>query len=253
MEEMDTSESPIDLEASYVIRQTEKLRDRIAERFPDRTLQRTAGRLVATATESAERVRAIGSRNLALRLTTVILVAAIPAALIWAIAVLRLRVDAIENVRGFVGIFQSGVESLIFIAAGIAFLLTLESRLKRRRALRAIHELRTLAHLVDMHQLDKDPVYALQGGPTTPSSPSRGLGPFELNRYLDYCSEMLSLTGKIAALYGKNIDDSVALSAVDQSETLTTDLSRKIWQKVGLLTGAGPAAFRSGLPPVDGV
>ena len=58
---------------------------------------------------------------------------------------------------------------------------------------------------------------------------------FELSRYLDYCSEMLSLTGKVATLYVQRFDDPVALSAVDQIEDLTTGLSRKIWQKIVII------------------
>jgi len=56
-----------------------------------------------------------------------------------------------------------------------------------------------------------------------------------LSRYLDYCSEMLSLTGKIAALYVQTYDDGVALAAVNEVEGLTTGLSRKIWQKLMIL------------------
>ena len=44
--------------------------------------------------------------------------------------------------------------------------------------------------------------------------------------------EMLSLIGKIAALYVQRFDDPVALSAVDEIESLTTSLSRKMWQKI---------------------
>jgi hypothetical protein len=58
---------------------------------------------------------------------------------------------------------------------------------------------------------------------------------FQLRRYLDYCSEMLSLTGKIAAVYLNRFDDSVMASAVNDVENLTTDLSRKIWQKIMIL------------------
>jgi hypothetical protein len=61
------------------------------------------------------------------------------------------------------------------------------------------------------------------------------LGAFELGRYLDYCSEMLSLLGKIAALYAQYTTDSAALAAVDQIEDLTSGLSRKIWQKIMML------------------
>ena len=38
--------------------------------------------------------------------------------------------------------------------------------------------------------------------------------PFELTRYLDYCSEMLSLTAKIAALYAQSSSDAVVIDAV---------------------------------------
>ena len=44
----------------------------------------------------------------------------------------------------------------------------------------------------------------------------------ELVRYLDYCSELLSLTGKLAALYIQRFDDEITLSAVNDIENLTT-------------------------------
>ena len=70
-----------------------------------------------------------------------------------------------------------------------------------------MHELRALAHVIDMHQLSKDPSMPAGTGVATPSSPVRTMSHFELVRYLDYCSEMLSLTGKLAALYVQSFDD----------------------------------------------
>jgi len=100
----------------------------------------------------------------------------------------------------------------------------------------AIHELRSMAHVVDMHQLTKDPVTLLDQRYRTASSPdTRSMTPFELARYLDYCSEMLALISKIAALYVQEFPDPVAATAVDEIENLTTGLARKIWQKVTML------------------
>ena len=65
---------------------------------------------------------------------------------------------------------------------------------------------------------------------------------FELSRYLDYCSEALSLTGKLAALYIQDSSDGVALQAVNEIEDLTTGLSRKIWQKLMILYSTEGAA-----------
>jgi len=56
-----------------------------------------------------------------------------------------------------------------------------------------------------------------------------------LTRYLDYCSEMLALVSKIAALFAQNIEDPVVLAAVNDLESLTQGLSGKIWQKIMIL------------------
>jgi hypothetical protein len=114
----------------------------------------------------------------------------------------------------------------------------LERRIKRTRALEALHELRVIAHVIDMHQLQKDPDRAAARVPDTSASPKDQLTPGELARYLDYCSELLSLTGKVAALYMQEMTDSATLAAANEIEALTSGLSRKIWQKLMILHAA---------------
>jgi hypothetical protein len=70
----------------------------------------------------------------------------------------------------------------------VFFLTSLETRFKRRNALRMLHRFRSLAHSLDMHQLTKDPEYVLHPLPTTASSPVRRLTRAELTRYLEYSS-----------------------------------------------------------------
>jgi hypothetical protein len=106
---------------------------------------------------------------------------------------------------------------------------------KRGKIVRALHQLRTLAHLIDVHQLTKSPEKIGYDDQRTKSSPKRQLSPFLLGRYLDYCSEMLSLTAKIAALYGGEFDDAESQEAVTEIEDLTIGISSKIWQKMILL------------------
>jgi hypothetical protein len=69
----------------------------------------------------------------------------------------------------------------------------------------------------------------------TPSSPERVMSAPDLGRYLDYCSELLALTSKIAALFVERFDDPVTLGAVNEIESLTAGLSRKVWQKISML------------------
>ena len=86
-----------------------------------------------------------------------------------------------------------------------------------------------------MHQLTKDPDKLLRPIIDTASSPKRSLTIQELGRYLDYCSEMLSLVGKIGALYSEAFDDSEALEAVSELESFSTGVQGRIWQKIILL------------------
>ncbi|MGD8866586.1 MAG: hypothetical protein PVI01_03135 [Gemmatimonadales bacterium] len=55
------------------------------------------------------------------------------------------------------------------------FLFTLEGRIKRRRALHFLRELRALAHIIDLHQLTTDPDRVIGSAADTRSSPRREL------------------------------------------------------------------------------
>ena len=130
---------------------------------------------------------------------------------------------------------DASISSVVFVGAAILFFVSWEHRIKRDRALKAIHELRALAHIVDMHQLTKDPdSYTGQGQHKT-GIRKRAMTAFELNRYLDYCSDALALISKIAALYVQGFQDPALLDAVDDVEDLTAGFSRKIWQKITIL------------------
>jgi hypothetical protein len=140
------------------------------------------------------------------------------------------------TIADIVQMTEAGLNEVVLIGAALLFLVTVESRMKRARALAALDELRSIAHVIDMHQLTKDPEMP-QRRIVTPSSPARGMTGYELTRYLDYCSEMLSLTGKIAALYAQGFRDTAVLAAVNEIEAITTGLNGKIWQKIMIQVG----------------
>jgi hypothetical protein len=90
--------------------------------------------------------------------------------------------------------------SAAILAATAIFFFTPETRLKRRRALKAVHELRAMAHLIDMHQLIKDPDRL--GHPTDPISVAgRPIVAEEMGRYLHFCTELLAIVSKVGQLY----------------------------------------------------
>ncbi len=222
------------LDSTEIIKTVETLANRIGERFPKSGLREVCQRLVVIAQHASERSARIGEPIIWLRTVTVVLSLLILVSFIGTIVVLAPQARQIGFID-FVQSLEAGINDLVLIGAAVFFLVTLEGRMKRRRALKAIHELRALAHIIDMHQLTKDPERILFGDRRTAASPKHDLSPFELDRYLDYCSEMLALIGKIAALYVQNFEDSQAVEAVNDIEQLTSGLSRKIWQKIVIL------------------
>ncbi len=224
------------LDAGHIVRTVARLADRIAERFPDSGLAGAALQLRETAEDTARRARSLARPYLGLR----VLVGIVSLAGLSGLALVVKDIDwtgiiARRNDLALSETLESLVNLVLLVAAGLWFLLTLEERWKRARVQTALHELRSFAHVIDMHQLTKDPTSLLGGGPRTPSSPDRQMSRFALTRYLEYCAEMLALTGKLAAVYAGESHDHVVIAAASDVETLCTDLGRKIWQKITIL------------------
>ncbi len=223
------------LSSDKTLETIELLGNRIDERFPKSNLKGVCDSLLEVARDSKAKAAWIARPHYPLRVVIGVVIVAGLVGLGFSLSLLEFEESSV-GLSDLVLVFEAGIRDVIFVGASVFFLTTIEIRIKRKRALRALHELRSLAHVIDMHQLTKDPNGILNSASIiTPSSPARDMTPFELNRYLDYCSELLSLTGKIAALYIQGFRDSVTLSAVTDIEKLTNDLNRQIWQKLIIL------------------
>lgn len=220
------------LDATKILETIERLERRIQERFPGAGLAKVAHDLAQVARDVSAQSERLGRPNLLLRIGVGLLLVGVILVFVIVVPELRLNVR-IREMTDLVQTVEALLGSLFFLGTGIAFLVTLEGRLKRRRALALVHQLRAIAHVVDMHQLTKDPDRLL--APRTKSSPSRSMTDSELLRYLDYCSELFALTSKVGALTIQGFSDAVVLAAVDEVESLTTGLSRKVWQKITIV------------------
>ena len=222
------------LDVDRTIETVQQLGNRISERFPDSGLASVADDLHAAAGETRDRVKWIARPHYRTR-TAVTLFLLILIGVV-AFSVVEGRNDLTGEqltVSYLVPLIEAATNVVLLTGAAIVFLFGIEARIKRTRAQRVLHELRAIAHVIDMHQLTMDATRVIgASGRTTESSPKRTMTAFQLTRYLDYCSEMLSIVGKLAALYAQSLPDSVVVAAVNDIETLTTSLSRKIWQKI---------------------
>jgi hypothetical protein len=227
------------LDADKITATIRQLEARIEARFPGSSLARVAAELGTIATADRERARWLNQPNWMLRIASGLAVLA-GLGLLIALARLMMTTEINSDAFGRLQGFEALLNICVLVGGAVWFMLTMEVRQKRAIALRDLHSLRAIVHVIDMHQLTKDPSALMAGASETTASPPRHMTTFELNRYLDYCSEMFSLTAKVAALYAQSTTDAVVLDTVNDLETLTTNLSQKVWQKITLITS--PAA-----------
>jgi hypothetical protein len=117
------------------------------------------------------------------------------------------------------------INILIFGSAATWFLLNWQAKSKRSFIIHRINELRSFAHVIDMHQLTKDPFF----------DDEMDMSDDDLIRYLDYCGDLLSCCSKLAATYLEHTDDEMVVQCVNEFESLTGRFNRKIWQKITIL------------------
>lgn len=223
------------LKSEEIVKTITRLHGRIGERFPNSGLVNVAQEVRDIAAEAKDLSGKINRPHKLYRSLSVALIIGIISLFLFILSQLG-AVKKLPSMLEFLEFLEAGISSMVFIGAGIFFLWSLETRYKRHLILKAIHELRSLAHVVDMHQLTKDPETLFMHKNKTKSSPERKLTPYQIHRYLDYCSELLSIISKVGSLYVDEFADQASLNAVDSLQTLTNGLSRKIWQKLNILT-----------------
>ncbi len=227
------------LDAEAVHTTVLRLQSRINARFPERNLRHVAGQ-VASAVQDLL-IRPQSPWYGALRIVSRTAMVALFGILVVGVVMLfqtAARTTAPDSVWQWIQIAESSINDVVFAGIAMYFFWQLPERVQRRHDLAALHRLRSLAHVIDMHQLTKDPERLRTDFRATDRTLRLGMSASELGNYLDYCSELLSLVSKTAALFAQGTTDPAVLATVEGIEDLTTGMSRKIWQKIALLPRA---------------
>jgi len=224
-----------DLDPKHIVKTLDHVKRRIDETFPDAGLGKVAIELREVAHGIIKLVGELRRPLWTLRVLTVTGIIGLITFAIW-LSILTISFThtgddgLMETLQGI----ESATNEIILLAIGIIFFATLENRLKRKKAFESLHRLRSIAHVVDMHQLTKDPDKMLKAnGQEAPDE--RAMSPALLIRYLDYCSELLAINSKLAALHAQYFQDIEVLKIVNEVEMLAHELSSKIWQKIMIL------------------
>jgi hypothetical protein len=226
------------LEAPAVKETVEELYGRIEARFPQRGLLGVCGDLVKLV-DGVQDVAGAGQRRIrAVRyVSRVLMVIVMGVTVVALVFATRDAITGHEDLSSvdLLDVAGSAISDVVYAAIAIFFLWSFPERLERSRLLALLHQLRSTAHVIDMHQLTKDPEQLKPSFVPTSRSTKLDMTRDQVERYLDYCSELLSLVGKTAALCAEESRDSVILETVSTIENLTVGLSRKIWQKISNL------------------
>lgn len=221
-----------ELNTVHILNTLQEVKDRIHQHFPESGLGGVACELHEVGKAIVQLVERLRQPIWALRVGTVLASLALIAFAGWVMVMAISFAPAGQD--GLMETFQ-GIESvtneIILLSVALYFFASLETRLKRRAALDSLHHLRSFAHVVDMHQLTKDPNNLLNGDTTDP----RFATAERLTRYLDFCTDLLSINSKLAALHVQYVQDSEVLKNVNEVEMLSHELSRNIWQKIMIL------------------
>ena len=154
------------LHGEAIIPQIETLAVRIEERFPERNLARVCKRFYDVALDTQDQLEWIGKPILYVRVAVGALILSLLGLLIWAMFSLDLGAGDV-TFADLIALIDSGINDLVFISAGIFFLVSLETRIKRNRGLKGLNNLRVLAPR-DRHASTQQR-----------SQPGRGPGPYQ--------------------------------------------------------------------------
>ena len=124
------------LDPDKVLGTVRVLRDRIGDRLPDSGLGQQAERLIGIGERTRERIDWISQPIWPLRVFIMLLIAALIGGLLLVIVNAQAAPQGWE-LKDVLELIETAVNDLVMTGIGIFFLVTMETRIKRRRALHA--------------------------------------------------------------------------------------------------------------------
>lgn len=155
---------------------------------------------------------------------------------IFATGKLFYTVNLNQDLTSFISQLDAVCNIIVVFSALFFTLYSLDKSYSRNKISQLLIELKNFVHVADMHQINKDPNHLKDDYIKTENSPSKKLNKFELQRYLDYTSECISLASKLSCIildYFPN-DQEISLR-INQFNIMCDGITTNIWQKIIIL------------------
>src|SRR5207244_11643879 len=142
------------LDGAHIVETLDLVQRRIEERFPGSGLSAVSGELLAVARDAIRRAVDLSRPNLPLRIASGLVIALMVALGVGSLLSFKLSADP----RTLTDLMQSqAIQNFVFLGVAVVFLASVDTRLTRGRAPKALHELRRTAHAVAPHPPARPP------------------------------------------------------------------------------------------------
>lgn len=224
------------LDPEKMIETSQKIIVQIDETFPDSGLSKVGHSFESLAKETIQNAVELKKPLWKIRIFSSALILFV---LVWTVIIpfsLNLKQD-VTSWAEFMEGTDAALHLMVILGGGLFFIASWEKRKKRHAALDSLAELRSIAHIIDMHQITKDPGLEHIKPLSDPNIPDTRTvrSDAQLALYLDFSSDMLSIVGKLASIYAEHLHDRSVLDAVNEIESLTNGLCAKLWQKIMII------------------
>ena len=136
------------LESEKIIKTIDKLEKRVSDRFPNSNLRKICLQFLTIAQQSQHNIHWISRPNISLRFFSYLIILVGIAGLLYSITIIDFKIEN-TTLANVVTVSEAIFNDIILVGAAIFFLVSLESRLKTRKALKSLNELRVIAHVID--------------------------------------------------------------------------------------------------------
>ena len=213
------------LDPARIIETAENLAQRIGQTLPGSSLSSLAVELAGIARATDQRARQASRPILAIRLASATAIGMGLLGLWYLVDHIHARWE-FGTITELFEATDAGFNLLVILAGALWFLITLEARLKRKRALGSIEELREFIHVIDLTQLYYTPELYKPD-----DSNSQNAWGFDYT-YLLFCTQMIGVISNLAALYTRGAAGDSVLRAASDVEMLTNAVTTKLLSKV---------------------
>ena len=212
------------LDPARIIETAENLAREVGERLPGSSLAGLAVELAQIAHATNERARQARRPIYAIRVVSLVAVSASLLALWYLVGHIHTR-WVFGTITEVFEAADAGFNLLILLAGALWFLITFENRIKRKKTLMFIEELREFLHVIDVTQLYYTPVLY---------NPDPGVARTSVSldyTYFLFCTQMLAVIGNLAPLYTRGAADDSIMRAASEVELLANAITDKLLSK----------------------